>query len=121
MKIRQGHTSKYGRRNRVLCGGFSARHGDVTVRVKSNLIKPSWLHAGSDEWRFPLKISARNVLKGRITNVTKGQTTTHIQIDVGGTTVFSAITNEAADELGLAKGQAASAVIKASDVMVSID
>jgi molybdopterin-binding protein len=94
---------------------------NVRVRVKSNLIKPSRLQASSNEWRLPLKISARNVLKGRITDVTKGQTTTHIQIDVGGTTVFSSITNEAAEELKLAKGQAASAVIKASDVMVSVD
>jgi molybdopterin-binding protein len=68
-----------------------------------------------------VKISARNVLKGRITAVTKGQTTTHLQIDVGGATVFSSITNEAAEELKLTKGQTASAVIKASDVMVSVD
>jgi molybdopterin-binding protein len=69
-----------------------------------------------------MKISARNVLKGQITDVTKGQTTTHIQIDIGGgKTVVSSITNEAAEELKLNKGQPASAVIKASDVMVSID
>jgi molybdopterin-binding protein len=69
-----------------------------------------------------MKISARNILKGRITDVTKGQTTTHILIDIGGgATVVSSITNEAAEELKLNKGQPASAVIKASDVMVSID
>ncbi len=54
--------------------------------------------------------------------MTKGQTTTHVAIDIGGgATVVSSITNEAADELKLAKGQPASAVIKASDVMVGID
>ena len=69
-----------------------------------------------------MKISARNVLKGNITDVTKGQTTTHVVIEIeGGATVFSSITNEAADELKLTKGQAASAVIKASDVMVGVD
>ncbi len=69
-----------------------------------------------------MKISARNILKGRITEVTKGQTTTHILIDIGGgATVVSSITNEAAEELKLNKGQPASAVIKASDVMVSVD
>jgi molybdopterin-binding protein len=69
-----------------------------------------------------MKISARNVLKGQITGVTKGQTTTHVLIDIGGgKTVVSSITNEAADELKLNKGQSASAVIKASDVMVSVD
>jgi molybdopterin-binding protein len=60
-------------------------------------------------------------LKGTITEVTKGATTAHVKIDVGGTTVTAAITNEAVDELRLAKGQTAYAVVKASDVMVAID
>jgi molybdopterin-binding protein len=68
-----------------------------------------------------VKISARNILKGKITEVKKGQTTTHVLIDIGGAIVTSSITNEAADELKLAKGQSAYAVIKASDVMVGID
>jgi molybdopterin-binding protein len=69
-----------------------------------------------------MKISARNILKGQIAQVIKGQTTTHVLIDIGaGNTVVSSITNEAADELKLAKGQPAAAVIKASDVMVGID
>jgi len=68
-----------------------------------------------------MKLSARNVLKGKITDVTKGATTAHIKIDVGGQTVTAAITNEAADELKLAKGKDAYAVIKASDVMVAVD
>jgi molybdopterin-binding protein len=52
----------------------------------------------------------------------QGQTTTHVVIDIGGgVTIFSSITNEAAEELNLNKGQPASAVIKASDVMVGVD
>jgi molybdopterin-binding protein len=68
-----------------------------------------------------MKLSARNVLKGKITDVKKGATTAHIKIDVGGQMVTAAITNEAAEELKLAKGQDAYAVIKASDVMVAVD
>ena len=68
-----------------------------------------------------MKLSARNRLKGQIVQVTKGATTCHVKIDVGGTIVTSSITNEAADELKLAVGQTAYAVIKASDVMVGID
>jgi molybdopterin-binding protein len=68
-----------------------------------------------------MKISARNRLKGTIVDVRKGATTAHVRIDVGGTIVTSSITNEAVDELKLAKGMAAYAVIKASDVMVAID
>jgi molybdopterin-binding protein len=68
-----------------------------------------------------MKLSARNMLKGRIVQVTRGATTAHVKLDVGGQIVTSAITNEAVDALALAEGQAAYAVIKASDVMVAID
>jgi molybdopterin-binding protein len=68
-----------------------------------------------------MRISARNVLKGKIVEVTKGSTTAHVRIDVGGTIVTSSITNESVDELGLKVGMAASAVIKSSDVMVAVD
>ena len=69
-----------------------------------------------------VKLSARNQLKGTIVDVVKGATTSHIRIDIGGGIVVTAsITNEAVDELKLAKGKAAIAVIKASDVMVGVD
>ena len=68
-----------------------------------------------------MKLSARNKFKGKIVEVTKGTTTAHVLIDVGGQIVTSAITNEAVDELKLARGQDAYVVIKASDVIVAID
>lgn len=68
-----------------------------------------------------MKISARNVLKGKIIDVTKGTTTAHVKIDVGGTIVTSSITNAAVDDLKLAAGKDAYAVIKASDVMIGVD
>ena len=68
-----------------------------------------------------MKLSARNILKGKIVDVVKGQTTAHVRIDIGGPVVTASITNEAVDELGLKKGMAAAAVIKSSDVMVAID
>lgn len=68
-----------------------------------------------------MKLSARNVLKGTIVEVTKGQTTAHVRIDVGGSIVTASITNQAVDDLKLQKGGSAYAVIKASDVMVGID
>ena len=68
-----------------------------------------------------MKISARNVLRGKIVEVTKGATTAHVRLDVGGAIVTASITNEAVDDLGLIKGMTASAVIKASDVMVAVD
>ena len=68
-----------------------------------------------------MKLSARNQLKGRIVGVTRGATTSHVRVDIGGAVVTASITNEAVDELKLAVGQDAYAVIKASDVMVAID
>ena len=68
-----------------------------------------------------MRISARNRLKGKVTEVTKGATTAHVKIDVGGTVVTASITNQAVDELGLKVGDEAYAVIKASDVMVGRD
>ncbi|MGA0598746.1 TOBE domain-containing protein [Enterovirga sp. CN4-39] len=68
-----------------------------------------------------MKLSARNRLKGKIVEVRKGQTTAHVRIDVNGTVVTAAITNEAVDELGLKVGMDAYAVVKASDVMVGVD
>lgn len=68
-----------------------------------------------------MKLSARNVLEGQIKNVHKGTTTAHVEIELkGGETIISSITNEAVEELGLARGMRAYAVIKASDVMVAV-
>jgi molybdopterin-binding protein len=69
-----------------------------------------------------MKLSARNVLKGKVTQVTKGQTTAHVKIEIaGGVVITASITNEAVDELKLKAGEAAYAVIKASDVMIARD
>jgi molybdopterin-binding protein len=68
-----------------------------------------------------MKLSARNQLKGKITGITRGATTSHIRVDIGGAVVTSSITNEAVDELRLSEGQQCYVVVKASDVMIGID
>ncbi|MGC2079538.1 MAG: molybdopterin-binding protein [Xanthobacteraceae bacterium] len=66
-----------------------------------------------------MKLSARNQLKGKIVDVKKGATTSHVRIEIGqGITVTSSITNAAVEELDLKKGDEAWAVITASDVMI---
>jgi molybdopterin-binding protein len=66
-----------------------------------------------------MRISARNQLKGTVVAVEKGQTTGHVRIDIGhGLIITASITNEAIDDLGLVAGDVATAIIKASDVMV---
>jgi molybdopterin-binding protein len=55
-----------------------------------------------------MRLSARNIIKGTILEVTRGATTAHVRIDVGGGTVItSSITNEAVDALALMVGDAA--------------
>lgn len=65
-----------------------------------------------------MKLSARNQLAGKITEVVKGQTTAHVRVDIGGKIITSSITNEAVDDLALKIGDEVTAVIKASDVMI---
>ena len=64
-----------------------------------------------------MRISARNVLKGTITDVEIGAVSGVVSIKVGETALTSIITMEAIHDLGLKKGMTAYAVIKASHVM----
>ena len=69
-----------------------------------------------------LKLSARNQFGGTITEIRKGVTTTHVKIEVApGVVLTASITNESAEELGLAVGARAVAVVKASDVMIGTE
>ncbi len=69
-----------------------------------------------------MKLSARNVLKGKVVSVEKGSTTAHVKIEIAsGQVVTSAITNESVEALGLKVGGEAYAVIKSSDVIIAVD
>ena len=66
-----------------------------------------------------MKISARNVLAGTISKVTKGAVNGEVDLTlVGGESIAAIITNASVDRLGLKSGAKAFAVIKASEVMV---
>ncbi len=69
-----------------------------------------------------MKISARNMLKGKVTRITPGAVNSEIEIELqGGARITSIITKTAAERLGLAEGKEAYAIIKASNVMVAVD
>ncbi len=69
-----------------------------------------------------MKLSARNTLKGRVVKVTPGAVNSEVIIELpGGQQVVSIITKTSAENLGLAVGKEAYAVIKASNVMVAVD
>jgi molybdopterin-binding protein len=69
-----------------------------------------------------MKMSARNMLKGKVKKVTAGAVNSEIVIELpGGTEVVSIITKASAENLGLSAGKEVYAVIKASNVMIAID
>ena len=66
-----------------------------------------------------MKLSARNVIPGKVAAVNRGQTTAHVKIDIGGgNTITASITVEAVDDLQLKVGDKVSAIVKASEVIV---
>jgi molybdopterin-binding protein len=69
-----------------------------------------------------MKISARNVLKGKVKKVIHGSVNSEVFIELpGGTEIVSIITKTSADNLNLKEGKDVYAVVKASNVMIAVD
>jgi molybdopterin-binding protein len=69
-----------------------------------------------------MRISARNVLKGKIIKIVRGAVNAEVTLELpGGIQVVSIITNTSVANLGLKKGLEAYAVVKASSVMIAVD
>ena len=69
-----------------------------------------------------MKISARNILKGKVVKVIRGAVNSEVTIELpGGIQLVSIITNSSVENLGLTEGKQAYAIIKASNVMVGVD
>ena len=69
-----------------------------------------------------MKISARNVLRGKVKIVKAGVVNSEVLVELpGGAQIVAMITRESAEELGLAPGKDVYAVIKASNVMIATD
>ena len=66
-----------------------------------------------------MKISARNVIKGKVVEVKKGAVAAQVKVDIGGGNVLtSMITVGAVEDLGLDKGQEVSVIIKSTEIMI---
>jgi molybdopterin-binding protein len=66
-----------------------------------------------------MKISARNQFAGTLVSVTPGAVNATVKVDIGGGhIVTSSITNEAADDLALAEGDAVTVIVKSTDVLI---
>src|SRR5271154_2699717 len=73
------------RRQEVPPRGCAIRAQELAIRAACYIETTHLMEA-------TMKLSARNILKGKITDVKKGQTTTHVHIDIGGAVVTSSIT-----------------------------
>ena len=69
-----------------------------------------------------MKISARNVLKGKIVAIVRGPVSTEVTLEIApGVQITSTITSNSAESLQLKEGGQAYGVIKASSVMIGVD
>jgi molybdopterin-binding protein len=68
-----------------------------------------------------MPISARNKLRGKIEEIQLGDVMAHVVVRVGDSLIESVITRRSGDELKLKKGDAVSAVVKATEVMIQKD
>ena len=67
-----------------------------------------------------MKLSARNQLNGKITNVEKGAVMSNVKIEISEPGVITAvITKESAEKLGLSEGDDVTAIIKSSEVIIA--
>jgi molybdopterin-binding protein len=69
-----------------------------------------------------MKISARNILKGKVKKIVKGPVSTEVTVELpGGDTIVSVITKTSAENLNLTEGKEVYVVIKATNVMIATD
>ena len=69
-----------------------------------------------------MKLSARNILKGTVTEVTKGAVAAEVRVDVGnGNVITSTITVASVERLALAAGKDVQVIIKASEVILGVE
>ena len=67
-----------------------------------------------------MKLSARNQLKGTVTDINEGEAIANVAVEYAGERLVASITVEAVRELGLSAGSDVTVVVKASDVMLGV-
>jgi len=83
------------------------------------LVKAPWVMLMTES--SDIRLSARNCLEGKVTSVIDGAVNSEVVIQLdGGTEVYSIVTRQAVAELGLAPGVSATAVIKASHIILGV-
>ncbi|WP_297841034.1 molybdopterin-binding protein [Pseudomonas sp.] len=83
------------------------------------LIKAPWVMLMTES--SDIRLSARNCLEGKVTSVTDGAVNAEVVIQLdGGSQVYAIVTRQAVVDLGLAPGVSATAVIKASHIILGV-
>ena len=69
-----------------------------------------------------MKLSARNVLSGKVAEIERGSVNAVVKVDIGGGKIISSmITLDALSDLGISKGSDVFTIIKSSSVILGID
>jgi len=103
----------------IVTNGSAQTLGLAAGKAVTALIKASSVLIMTDSTGIAL--SARNVLAGKVSKVSNGQVSSEIAIALpSGATVYATITHDAVNELGIKEGVAASAVFKASSVILGV-
>ncbi len=103
----------------IVTNGSVESLGLVTGKAVTALIKASSILVMTDS--SGIALSARNVLAGKVSKLSNGQVNSEVGITLSnGATVFATITHDAVEELGIKEGVSASAVFKASSVIIGV-
>ena len=103
----------------IVTAGSVKSLGLAVGKPVTALVKAPWVMLAAENSK--LRFSARNQLKGTVSLLEKGGVNSEVGIKLpGGSEVFAVVTNDAVTELGLALGKSATAIIKASHVILGV-
>ncbi len=104
----------------IITVGAAERLGLKEGATASAIVKASSIIVGTN--LQGAELSARNIVRGRVSKVIEGPVSTEVDIEIGGGNTLSAvITHESSKKLGLAAGADASAIFKASSVIIGVE
>ena len=103
----------------IVTNGSVKKLGLTVGKAATVLVKASSVLVMTDD--SGITLSARNILTGKVSKLSNGPVSSEVAIALpSGATVYATITHDAVDELGIKEGMSASAVIKASSVILGV-
>ena len=103
----------------IVTNGSVQKLGLVAGKAVTVLIKASSVLVMTDG--SGITLSARNILAGKVSKLSNGPVSSEVAIALpNGSTIYATITHDAVNELGIKEGSNASAVFKASSVILGV-